>query len=73
MPISKNSYALEADRFDLRKVVLKIVRSMRAAISDYLVNYGRDLRLDAWESVNVGSAPTDNHDEPDGNIEINAP
>jgi len=58
---------------DLRKLVLKVVSSMREAISDYLSSYGRDLRQDAWESVNVDPYPASPIEEPSDDIEINGP
>jgi len=57
----------------LSKMLLKIERSMREAISDYLSSYGRDLRQDAWTSVNIEPYPANTPEEPEDDIEIKEP
>ncbi|MDX8395164.1 MAG: MobQ family relaxase [Mariprofundaceae bacterium] len=51
----------------LRESIRKIVQSIRTAIADYLGDYGRDLRVDAW------GGGSNRSNEPDEDIEINGP
>ncbi|MDX8406456.1 MAG: MobQ family relaxase [Mariprofundus sp.] len=54
----------------LRESIRNIVQSIRTAIADYLDDYGRDLRVDAWGAGDGGS---NSSNAPDDDIEINGP